>query len=375
MNAKVKFNMRIYLVFFLNFLMVSLYCQGNRKNWSDGPLTWDDFQEKEQSNGDSELKYFIGFKYGGQKVNDTILLRLHTYCYMDTFLSWVNKSRMNEQQLIYNQIIFNLAEWYRRKLQNELDRSRISQEADQILNENLAKLNMEIDEFQKETRFGLDKSAVDKWYIKIKDRLEQNKYSAIPAFEKRPMGIGYNFGFGGFGFTESLGKQINPVFNLALGMDLTFKNSVVFLNLTGGNKKFKLDYTSNNIQWNQGQKAFLSLIDFSYGYTIVEKSKIKLTPFIGLAFSSLNKVILDDEENALRLNDNNFTFGLNTDFRIRKSLRTYSEDYAESKHFNEASIRTRIYVSRVNYFNDLNGFSINFSITYSLFYNRIRLVN
>jgi hypothetical protein len=282
---------------------------------------------------------------------------------------------MNEQQLTYNQIIFNLAEWYRRKLQNELDRSRISQEADQILNENLAKLNMEIDEFQKETRFGLDKSALNKWYIEIKDRLEQNKYSAIPAFEKRPLGFATNLGLGRSTFTGSLGNHFDPAINFVTGMDLAHKRSVLFFNITAGNKKLNLDYMSNNIEWNQGRKGFFTLIDFCYGYTLVEKSKIKLTPFVGVGMSSLGRENKDDEENTLKLSDNNLVFGLNSDFKIRKSVKTYSEDYAESKSINETSIRARFYVSRVNYFNDLNGFLINFSISYSMFYNRIRLVN
>ena len=113
--------MRILLTIISIIIIVGVYGQENRKNWTDGKLTWNDFQEREQSIGVSELEYFLGYNTGKHKFNDTTVFRIQTFCYMDRNLSWIDKDFKNNQYLKYNQVIFNIAELYRRKLQYALD--------------------------------------------------------------------------------------------------------------------------------------------------------------------------------------------------------------------------------------------------------------
>jgi hypothetical protein len=358
--------MRIYLISFLIIFYIKVSGQENRKNWLDGPLTWDDFQEKEQSIVASELKYNLEFRIERQKIKDTVLYRFQTFCFMDRNLSWVNQNIVNEQYLTYNQIIFNIAELHRRQLQYELDRIRVANIAEQKLNQYITKINQEIEVFQEESKFGKIKTVVDQWYYRINDRLHLEEYSKIPSFRTKSIGFGYNFGFGGGILTGTLGEHFQPNLNVILGLDFTYKNSGLFMNMTAGNYSVKKDYPFSHV-WLKGQKSFFTMLDLTYGYTIVDKPKIKLTPIVGISNSAVVREQKESEEKTLRIVDNNLIFGLNVEYKIRKIVSLATLDNAEMRSIRENSIRTRVYISRVNYFNDLNGFSFNFSVGFSIF--------
>ena len=99
-----------------------LIAQEYRKEWADGKLTWEDFKEREGGQRISELKYYLGYNSGKQKYGNTIISRNIALGYMDSNLSWINPKHKTEQHLRYNQVVFDIVEVHRRRLQIELDR-------------------------------------------------------------------------------------------------------------------------------------------------------------------------------------------------------------------------------------------------------------
>lgn len=341
------------------FIIVVSHGQDNRKNWSEGKLTWEDFQEKEESIGASELKYFVGYNKVKQKINDTTVLRIQAFCYVDKNISWVNKIFKNNQYLKYNQVIFDITELYRRKLQYELDRVSSIYEAEVRFNENFAKLNNQISRFQTESTDGQKQKVIDHWDVVIKKELEIHKNIQIPTFSKGNFGYAMHVGFGSGVFTGSLGEHFGQTFNFIYGFDFAYKKSILYLNATLSGGKVKKDYISTE-KWNQGQQVNIAMINVSYGYTLIDKSKIKLSPFIGIGVTELLRRDKDNKDDVLKIVDYNFNFGLNVDYKIRKRIKLIpSFGVKESM---ETSIRTRLYITRVNYFDDLNGYSINLAI-------------
>jgi hypothetical protein len=66
-------------------------------------------------------------------------------------------------------------------------------------------------------------------------------------------------------------------------------------------------------------------------------------------------------------------FGLNTDYKIKTRLKLVPNTYFGVKEKVETSIRARLYVTRANYYEDLQGYSINLTIGLCGFGNMINL--
>ena len=354
------------------FTIFNLSGQDNRKYWDEGKLTWDDFNEKDYSiEKVSELKYFIGYNTGKEKLKDTTLIRLKTFCYIDKNLSWVNKKYKNAQTLQYNQVIFDIAELYKRKLQYELDRINSVNEAEIRFNKVFSDFNNTVNQFQEETDWGRNTEKIDKWNSFIKQELLDYKKTSIPPFIKRDFGYGAHLGLGSSIFSGSLGEHFGQSFNLIFGFDLAYKKSLLYISGTLGGNKVNKDYFSDK-NWHQGQHTNLAIIDLSYAYAIVDNSKLKLAPFAGLGITELTRKN-NENENDLRIVDSNVIFGLNTDFKIGKRINLLPSSFTGLKEIVETSIRVRLYVAKANFFDDLNGYSINLSIGLSGFGNLIKL--
>lgn len=359
-------NKSIFFTIISLFIIVGVYGQDFRKEWTDGKLTWNDFQEKEESTGVSELKYFIGYNTGKQKFSDTTFIGMKTYCYVDNNLSWVNKYYKNDQYLKYNQVIFNLVELYRRKLQYELNRVNSTYEAEIRYHQYYNDLNYMVVKFQKETNGGQKQEIIAQWGLIINTELKNHENIKIPKFNKRNFGYALHAGLGSGIFTGTLGQHFGQTFNFIFGFDFAYKKSILYLNGTLAGGKVIKDYISAK-SWYEGQNANVAIIDASYGYAVVDKSKIKLSPFIGLGITELSGINKDNKEDALRYVDYNFIFGLNADYKIRKRIKLLQKEAVET------SIRARLYITKANYFDDLNGYSINLTIGLCGFGNLLRL--
>jgi hypothetical protein len=179
-------------------------------------------------------------------------------------------------------------------------------------------------------------------------------------------------GFGVGVFSGSMGEHFRPTFNFIYGFDLAFKKTILYLNATLAWSKVTNDYHTNQI-WLIGQQAHFAILDMSLGYAIIDKSKLKLSPFIGLGITELTGKNNANSENTLRNVDYNFIFGLNADYKFRKKISLIPSSFIGVRESVETSIRARLYVTRVNYFDDLKGYSINLTIGISGFVNILRL--
>lgn len=354
------------------FLTTGLMAQEYQKDWSDGKLTWQDFSEKESNQRISELKYFLGYNSDKQKYGDTTVLRNIAKCYMDKNLSWINPSYKTEQYLRYNQVIFDIVEIHRRKLQYELDRVSSLYEIEGKFNYIYTSCNNEIDKFNQESNGGHYLSTIGFWEQKILDELKFQPDNEIPEFENRNFGYALHAGFGSGFFTGSLGEHFAPTFNFMFGFDFAYKKSILYLNGTLARDKVKMDYISDKC-WYEGQRANVAIIDVSYGFALIDNENFKITPFAGLGITDFTGDNKDDKENGLRIVDYNMIFGLNTDYKIKTRLKLIPNPYFGVKEKVETSIRARLYVTRVYYYEDLQGYSINLTIGLCGFGNMINL--
>lgn len=358
----------------LLFLQISfLYAQENEKNRSLNKLTWDDFQEKEEAEGASRLDYLFGFHMIDKKrINDTIFHGLiDTYAYVDKRKSWVNKNYKNSQYLRYNQVVFDITELHRRKLQNHLNSINVAFEANIIFNEYQTNLKNEINRFQKQSKRGKNLNTIAFWEDLIAEQLSQQKVINTPTINKKNLGLGMFVGLDTGMFTDKLHEHFeNNALNLIYGFDVAYKKHILFINGTLGSSKTKKDFTIAQNNWPNNKKTIIALIDLSYGYALIDNKSIKFSPFTGLGITEIS-VSNNNSDEGLRLVDYNLIFGINTDYKIWKRVNLIP-NLMGGRGYNETSIRMKLFASKANYTSAINGYSINLAVGISWFGNPLK---
>jgi hypothetical protein len=355
-------------------LHFSLQAQINQKHWTDGRLTWSDFLEKRSETGFSELNYRIWYDNEKLKLSDTIFYRIKAFTAINLDSSWVHPNYKTANHLLYYQVIFDILENSRREFQHELDRGFIGMmNASYILDKYNKAADSEINRFQQDSQGGTKEETVKVWASILNNKLNDSQPNTLPYFRKRRFGYGMHLGFGSGVFSGSLGNYFNPTFNVLYGFDVSYSKSMLYINATLAGNSVRKDYYTDRI-WYKDQRSLVAIIDISYGYELINNRNLKLVPFAGLGITELSGENQDDKNDPLRLVDYNILFGLNTDFKVRKVVKLVPNIYSGSKEYSEASIRTRLYISRADYFSDLRGFSINLSVGFGIFGNGIRVL-
>lgn len=350
---------------------VVLRAQGDKKYWTEGKLTWVDFRGQASDKGVSELKYLLGYNSDKQKYGDTTIVRITAFCYMDKALSWVAPDFKTDEVLRYNQVIFDITELYRRRLQYALDRTDSYLLLEDTFRRIYSECANEIDELEHDTDRGQNANAIVSWEKTISNALGETEDQGIPSFTTTNFGYGMHAGVGAGTFTGTVGDYFGRTFNFIFGFDLAYKNSIFFLNATLAGGKVTKDYLSDNT-WYKNQTDNVAILDVSYGYAVIDNANFKLTPFAGLGVTEISRNT--DRAEDVRLLDSNVLFGINADYKIRTRLNLVpSVFFYGLKEKVETSARLRLYLSRANYYSDLSGYSINLTIGICGFGRFIRL--
>jgi hypothetical protein len=360
-------------VFLVFFLVSSLSAQKNiGRTWAEGRLTWQDFTIRENAQGKSELRYFFTYNTGRQRFGDTTVVRFFAISYLDPHASWVNPDFKTDQVLRYNQVVFDILEMNRRKLQYEFDRVISPISLDRKLRQAIKLAKDEIEKFNLETDDGLNMDVIMFWEQKLSKQLEKLPDRKIPEFEVQNFGYGMHAGIGLGAFTGSLGGHFKPSFNFLFGFDFAFKNSTIFMNGTLAWNRVRTNYFSE-VNWHAGRPAYIAIVDFSYGYALINNHNLKLSPFVGLGITEFSDQTGENTLNKIRMADHSVIFGLNVDYKLRTRINIHPLLFMSAREQVVGSVRARLYVTRARYFDDLRGYTINLTLGFSGFGNLIRL--
>ena len=97
--------------------------QTTPRYWEKGPLTWNDFAVVDRSIGaeHSYLEFGLDVILRPQEVEGGTLQVRTAVAYAVKEMSWVDSNYRTPAQLRYNQVLFNIAELHRRRLQVVVD--------------------------------------------------------------------------------------------------------------------------------------------------------------------------------------------------------------------------------------------------------------
>ena len=354
------------------FISSGLIAQNQQKAWKDSKLQWEDFNGTIKDQGGFEFKYTIGYSTGKQKYGDTSVVRNTVECYMVKNLSWINPDYKTDQNLRYNQVIFDIVEIYTRKIQKEFDIISSISKYDRVFKNIYVECYNEIELFSNESNGGLDSNVIAVWEYKTSQEINEHQFLKIPNYEIGEFGYGLWGGFGTGFSTGSLGDHFSPIYSFVYGFDFSYGQSMLFLNATIAGAKIKQDYASD-IRWSKGSKVGVSLGDLSYGYTFIDDDKYKITPFVGIGIIQHSLKNPDNTAERINMTDFNMSIGVNMDYKFATRINLIPDALIGIREKSETSIRARLYITRARYNGDMKGLSINFAIGICGFGNAIRL--
>jgi hypothetical protein len=364
MMIKLNFNY-IFLISFL-FALSPNFAQEEIKTWKDGPLTWEDFQEKNSVENIYVFSYQFEYDTLKEKINDTVVNRFSTKAYMVKNESFIHPDFKTESKLRHLQVIFNILEIHRRKLQYRLDNLKNYVDLSSAYNETRFDCEKEIKAFTQLSNKGERLDVIQKWEIETTEKLKTLPEYKLPVIENKGFGYGLHGGFGTSTFSGGLEEYFNPSFNIGFGFEVGYNRHLLFINGILGFTRIKQDYMGEG-KWLEGNRANLAVIDLSYGYSVYENSTLKITPFAGLGITEFTTEHENEVQEDYRFVDYNLAYGLQTDFKIRRKLNLIPNPALNVKEYVESSIKVRLFMTQAKFNEDISGNTINLGIEYSVF--------
>ena len=348
----------------------------NARRWEQGRLTWDDFSKRSSNNGkNAELHYYFTCDPDQMTVHDTIVSFMAVNTHVDRDSSWVDMQKMNELELHYQQVLFDLAEIESRLLQQKVNRLSKPSEMDSCIRNGVERLEQTCELFRTSSRQGTDADVVTKWGKDVRERLQatEAEMQKIPGFRPATFGFGAGVGIGAHLFTGDLQRYFQPNGEVAFHLEFAAGRSELMLHAGLGGTKVRLDsFVLNGERWSSSDHLEFCQLSAAYGFRILERKKIRLTPFVGYGTTEISTISGQNDEVKHNMKTGGFLGGICTDYLLRTSL-SISPSYLSTKECHTIALRAKAYVAQSDFYEEMKGLSIHFSLSVSIFDRFVRL--
>jgi hypothetical protein len=142
------------------------------------PLVWKDFKGLPQQKGMAiaETASGFGFNAGFKMINNKGTLKVNIFCYFDKTKSWVKPGSQSNYALQHEQNHFTISYiatnyFYQQLKIATFTRSNYNQLLNEIYNASIQKLREMQNQYDSETRNGINKEQQAKWNKKINEQL------------------------------------------------------------------------------------------------------------------------------------------------------------------------------------------------------------
>ena len=265
-----------------------LQAQTDRRLWSQGPLTWNDFTIMPASSGQrSYLQYGIGYNPVRDTLDGVHCCYYRAESWMLPSSSWVTANHRDSNTLRFNQIIFDMLEVERRQLQQSINANTNEIAYSEILRAASSSLSSRIESFSLLSQDGADTAVLSAFERQVAAELAQLPADYHPRYTARPFGYGLYVGIGATGSTGSMGKAFSLGAGLNLGFDFSYNRHLLILDGTLGLCKARQTFSLANRDgtmntFPEDKLGGLLIINLGYGYTLVDNLRWQLSPFVAL---------------------------------------------------------------------------------------------
>ncbi|PLW92980.1 MAG: hypothetical protein C0592_07980 [Marinilabiliales bacterium] len=339
--------------------------------WEKDALTWNDFKAPavDSSDQNSNLVYYISYQEESLVINDTILERIRVDAVMDCDSSWVRSEHKTEQFLSYNQVIFDIAELYRRKAQYMMNRAVYYHQIDSIYHAMLLECRNRTESFKLASENGKMDAVVHTWSDKIE--IEISSFPAtqgIPEIKPRLFAYGMSVALGYGRYSGSLGDAFTGFPMFALGFEMALGKPVLSVMGSIGLSQMKNIHDFDGTIIGNGTLVIPSVIAATIDYPVIQNDKHRLAPFLGIGV--FQNSFPEEDSIALTLNDYCPLFVVVYERRMRTAVSLIPMQKVPGVlQSNETHWQFKLYLSPVQFTPELSGLSLNLSVGF-LWMNR-----
>ena len=356
---------------FANLAARNHYDDISYRSWSQGPLTFQDFQIRYTPQDSREISHLsasiIPYTYLETNANLDYPIIVFTTV-MDSNKSWYDPDRCNDLTLRYEQTRFNILEVYSRRMQNAfaaypLERNRLNDYYDRLVSSTL-------DRFEMESDFGSDPIVVERYEQQYLNELDIVNVLPIqiPVLNLANWGFGLLIGIDHSRFGIPVSEGISSSTGISVGFEYMYKKLNIFIwGAFNSAKELKCDnfyYDEDYLySWNKGDAVGVMVSSLNLGYKLFDKPYFSVTPFVGLGCyyiydnPTFRSYFSSDLDRPDVISSAGLQGGLIVDWKIKRGLSFSSYD--------ESKLRFQIFASR-NKYDKLNAsdYTLNMSVSY-----------
>ena len=354
---------KYFLLIILFTFSYTINCQEYRKYWNDGKLTWDDFQAEPTNTSASHLAYVLMYQTNKKVIDNVTYYGVFTEAYIDKSLSFVRNNLKDKYHLNYNQVIFNLVEIYKRKLQKRIYTLDNIYNTNSLFSDTKSQLEREIFNFQEEGNYGIQREISDKWILKTSKELAATDSFEIPDFKKSNWTYGVNIGVDFSAYGNKYKEFFNNTIAMSLGLEFSYKKTFMGINMNFTNSKLNKDLIDDSFMIPEGERSTIGQLNGYFGYPVYETEKIRVIPFAGYGVTFLGEAGNKDDKQETTTGTS--SFGLNFDFKNKKTV-NFTPTVFGLREEGYSYFRARVFISNSSFNPALKGYSLNIGLAYGI---------
>ncbi|MBR1834593.1 MAG: hypothetical protein IJ785_03710 [Bacteroidales bacterium] len=285
------------VIFILTTTLTPATAQTDNRTWDQGPLTWDDFTLMPAAGAEPSL---LQYELGYAPVHDTIdNILSHYYLATARMLpgsSWVSANHRTPELLRYHQVVFDMLEVERRTLQHALNAADEPRAFQSMLYAASDRLNTRIASFRSRTQDGADTTDLAAFEQQVRHELALLPATYQPSYTPHPFGYSAYFSLGAAFPFGTMGQDFTPGFTIGYGFDFSWRrhffNAEAYMGGLDARKQLAFYGTHNVLpapyNFVKGQAYNHTVINFGYGYLLLDDTRMQLAPIAALSLHELS---------------------------------------------------------------------------------------
>ena len=238
--------MKRFLILLLIALLLPAYTRAEEfadyKFWNEGKLTWDDFQDTlSLKSVPAAFTAFLRIEKTKNRDGNTSTVRNEAQACFDRRHSFADSTMRTDNQLRFFQLKYDLLEFYRRRLQTELNLGVVGIEADNRTRQYMDLYKEQSQKAEEETGHGQNEEKLQEWEFYVTKELIENPAPSIPRISPRRFGYGFYLGTGASWPVGDIEHYWDPAWQIHFGFDLGYINTHLLCDFSAGMARTRRD--------------------------------------------------------------------------------------------------------------------------------------
>jgi hypothetical protein len=381
----------LYILFALCLPLCASGANGDVKLWSDGALSWNDFDGTSVLPGiQSYMKAELATSPVDISVKGHEQMRLLATASMFRNQSYADSASRTELRLRYHQLQFDLLEIYRRRLQSDLNGGMTGIEADQRVKYYQELYNEQLQTVEKETVNGTNDPKMQNWEYYARRKLDEMGLPPVPTIVPSDFSYGMYIGVGAVFPTSTIKDNFKSTFTFTAGLLGGYKRLKINADITYGQPRFKnpnifnlVDASGRSLQSSINTYATYLSISASLGFSVVDTKRFTVTPHAGFFWSGYSwnvgnytwgsdasgkvvQTLVNTESKSL--NDFDWIAGVDFDIHVHSHVTSTPLFFSGQRERLTSTVRVTPYIARATYSKDtahFKGYQVGFTISYA----------